>query len=420
MNIKINHIAKIEGHAGFMASVVNGDVKSAKLEVQEGIRLIEGILIGRHFKDMPIIAQRICGICPVVHNLTSVQAIEGALKIKISEEAINLRKLLEYGQIMHSHCLHLFFLSLADFLDIENDFILTKKYPTETKKIIQIREFGLKIIEIIGGRSIHPLTNEPGGFKKVPVIFEIQELIKKGELTLLLALEMGEFFSKIKLPIFSKTSEYVCLGKKDEYAVYNGNVISNRGMNIPLEKFENNFHEIQRSNEVIKRIESDGKNNYMVGAIARINNQHNKLLPKAKKYLESFNYNLPDYNPFHNIIYQMVEVIHFIEESIKMLYILVNSNLENALTKEFKIQEGLGVAAVEAPRGTLYYSVDIGLEGYVKKVNIITPTAQFLSHLEDNLVIYLSQISDLTEKEKQKKIRALIRAYDPCVSCAVH
>ncbi|MDO9399534.1 MAG: Ni/Fe hydrogenase subunit alpha [bacterium] len=420
MNIKINHIAKIEGHAGFMAKVINGDVKSAKLEVQEGIRLIEGILVGRHFKDMPIIAQRICGICPVVHNLTSIQAIEKALKIKVSVETINLRKLLEWGQIIHSHGLHLFFLSLADFLDIENDLILTKKYPTETKKIIQIREFGLLLIKIIGGRAIHPLTNEPGGFKKVPTIFEIQELIKKGKETLSLALELGEFFSRINVPTFSKISEYVCLGKEGEYAIYNGDIISNQGLHIPLEKFENNFHEIQKPREIIKRVQSDMGGSYMVGAIARINNQHDKLLPKAKKYLKELGYKFPDYNPFHNVAYQMVEIIHFVEESIRLLNTLVNSNLENALTKEYKIQEGSGVGAIEAPRGTLYYRVDIGLKGYVKKVNIITPTAQFLSHLEDNAVIYLSQLPNLTNKQKEKKMRTLIRAYDPCVSCAVH
>ena len=81
MNIRIDHIAKMEGHAGFMAFVTKGDVKSAKLEVQEGARLMEGILIGRHFKDVPIIAQRICGICPVVHNLTAVKAIENAMRL---------------------------------------------------------------------------------------------------------------------------------------------------------------------------------------------------------------------------------------------------------------------------------------------------------------------------------------------------
>ena len=120
MNIKINHISKIEGHAGFMASVLHGDVKKAKFEVQEGIRLIEGILIGRHYKDMPIIAQRICGICPVVHNLTAIKAIENAMQIKVSEETEKLRTVMEHAQFIHSHALHLFFLSLADFLDIEN------------------------------------------------------------------------------------------------------------------------------------------------------------------------------------------------------------------------------------------------------------------------------------------------------------
>ena len=99
----------MEGHAGFMASVMRGDVKSSKLEVQEGIRLIEGVLIGRHFSDMPVIAQRICGICPVVHNLTAIKSIENAFGIKVSEETEKLREIMELGQIIHSHALHLFF-----------------------------------------------------------------------------------------------------------------------------------------------------------------------------------------------------------------------------------------------------------------------------------------------------------------------
>ncbi|HFC36201.1 MAG TPA: Ni/Fe hydrogenase subunit alpha, partial [Candidatus Moranbacteria bacterium] len=148
MQIKINHINKMEGHAGFMASVLQGDVKSAKLEVKEGVRLIEGILIGRHYKDMPTIAQRICGICPVVHNLTSIKAIEKAMGVEVSEETIQLRKLLEYGQIIHSHALHLFFLSLADFLNIDNDLKMIKKYPQETKMAVKIREYGMEIVKI--------------------------------------------------------------------------------------------------------------------------------------------------------------------------------------------------------------------------------------------------------------------------------
>lgn len=420
MNIKIDHIAKMEGHAGFMASVVRGDVKSAKLEVQEGIRLMEGILIGRHFADVPIIAQRICGICPVVHNLTSIKAVENALGVKVSNEAVNLRKLMEWGQIIHSHTFHLFFLSLADFLDIENDLILTKEYPEETKKVLAVRQFGLDIVNIIGGRTIHPLTNEAGGFKKIPSSEEIQKLITEGEKILPLALELGEFFKKLKLPEFSRPTEYVCLGKKGEYAIYEGDIVSNKGLHIPVEKFENNFHELQRPREIIKRVESNQKTSYMIGAIARINIHNKKLKPKAQKYFESLNYKLPDFNPFHNILCQMVEVIHCVEESITDLRLLANSNLENALTKSYEAKEGSGVAAVEAPRGTLHYHINIDGKGYVKNANIITPTAQFLSHLEDDIAAYLPKVMDLSDKEKEKKLRALIRAYDPCISCAVH
>jgi sulfhydrogenase subunit alpha len=420
MNIRINHIAKIEGHTGFMASVIKGDVKSAKLEVQEGIRLIEGVLIGRHYKDMPVIAQRICGICPVVHNLTSIKAIENAMKVEVSEEAIKLRKVMEHAQIIHSHALHLFFLSLADFLDIENDLQLVKEYPEQAKMAIKIREYGMELIKIIGGRVVHPLTNEVGGFKKVPTAEEMKNLITKGEEILPVVLKLAAFFQTIKVPEFSRPTEYVCLEKKGEYAIYDGDIISNKGLHVEADNFETKFHEFQRPKEIIKRVERDGKTSYMVGAIARINNQSGKLSLEARKYLDSLNFGLPDFNPFHNILYQMTEVIHCTEESVKLLKELAHANMENAITKEYAVHEGSAAAAVEAPRGTLYYWVDIDAKGYIKNVNIITPTAQFLTHLEDDIAAFIPTVLDKDEKAMERKMRAFIRAYDPCISCAVH
>jgi coenzyme F420-reducing hydrogenase alpha subunit len=420
MEIKINHIAKIEGHTGFMASVLNGDVKSARFEVQEGIRLIEGILVGRHYKDMPVIAQRICGICPVVHNLTSIKSIENAMGVHVSKETEDLRKIMEHAQFIHSHALHLFFLSLADFLDIENDLQLVKEYPEETKKAVKIREYGMEIVKVIGGRVVHPLTNEVGGFKKVPTQEELKMLIQKGEDILPVALELGAFFRNIKLPEFSRETEYVCLSNKGEYAIYDGDLISNKGLNVSVQKFEENFHELQRPKEIIKRVLADGKSSYMVGSIARINNHYDKLRMCARNYLKSLNLTFPDYNPFHNVLYQMTEVIHCIEDSVKLMKELAHGNIENALTKEYQIKAGSAAAAVEAPRGTLYYWVDIDDKGYIKNVNIITPTAQFLTHLEDDIAAFIPGILDVDEKAREKKMRAFIRAYDPCISCAVH
>ncbi len=419
MNIKINHIAKMEGHAGFMASVVKGDVKSAKIEVQEGIRLIEGVLIGRHFKDVPVIAQRICGICPVVHNLTSIKATENALGIKVSEETKKLREVLELGQIIHSHALHLFFLSLADFLDIENDIKLTHEYPEETKKAVRIREFGMKIVKVIGGRVIHPLTSEVGGFKKIPEEAELREIVQEVPAVLKVAQELGEFFKTINMPKFARETEYVCLSQKGKYAIYDGDIVSNRGLHIPVEKFETNFQELQKQNEIIKKVEHHGES-YLIGAIARVNIGRDRLSSEAYQYLESLNWQFPNYNPFDNILAQMVEVIHAISESGSLIKQLLNSKLENILTKQFSITGGEGSAAVEAPRGTLYYHIDIDKKGYVKDVNIITPTAQSLANLEDDIAEYIPEILDFQEKEKEKKLRAFIRAYDPCISCAVH
>ncbi|KKP93508.1 MAG: Nickel-dependent hydrogenase large subunit [Candidatus Moranbacteria bacterium GW2011_GWD2_36_12] len=420
MNIKINHIAKIEGHTGFMASVIRGDVKSAKFEVQEGIRLIEGILIGREYKDMPVIAQRICGICPVVHNLTAIKAIENAMKVEVTPETEKLRRVMEHAQFIHSHALHLFFLSLADFLDIENDLQLVKEYPEQTKMAVKIREYGMELIKIIGGRVVHPLTNEVGGFKKVPTIEELQALIIKGQETLPIALELAAFFKTIKTPNFSRPTEYVCLKTKGEYAIYDGDVTSNKGLFVDVQKFEENFHEFQRPKEIVKRVMRDGKTSYMVGAIARVNNNAEKLSYEAREYLKSLNFNMPDYNPFHNVLYQMVEIVHCVEDSIQLLKELTHADLEKAITKKYVVREGSAAAAVEAPRGTLYYWVDIDPKGYIKNVNIISPTAQFLTHLEDDIAAFIPGIIEKDEKAMERKMRAFIRAYDPCISCAVH
>jgi len=419
MDIKINHIAKMEGHAGFMASVLNGDVKSAKLEVQEGIRLIEGVLVGRHYADMPTIAQRICGICPVVHNLTAIKALENAMNVSVSPETEKLRAVMELGQIIHSHSLHLFFLSLADFLDMDNDIKLIDAYPNEAKIAMRLRDFGMDIVRVIGGRVVHPLTNEVGGFKKAPDAEALRKIIADSNQVLKDALALGEFFKKIKIPDFQRETEYVCLSKSGEYAIYDGDVISSQGLRIPVEKFESNFQELQKQTEVIKKVTHEG-NSYMIGAIARINNNRDKLNPQARGYLESLNFTFPDYNSFHNILFQMVEVVHCIEQSSRLIKELLHSDLNNVITKEYKIQEGVGVAAVEAPRGTLYYNVEVDHNGYVKNVNIITPTAQSLSNLEDDIVVYIKEIINLEDLDRQKKLRGFIRAYDPCISCAVH
>ncbi|MFA6537689.1 MAG: nickel-dependent hydrogenase large subunit, partial [Patescibacteria group bacterium] len=168
MKIKIDHLAKMEGHLDFIGDILQGDVAEAKIKTTEGVRLIESILVGRHFSDVPIITARICGICPVVHSLNTIKTIENAFGLKVSEQTIKLRQLMELSQIIHSHALHLYFLSMPDFYGVRDDVDFIKKHPTQAQAAIVSREFALKILEIVAGRAIHPIACEVGGFKVLP------------------------------------------------------------------------------------------------------------------------------------------------------------------------------------------------------------------------------------------------------------
>jgi coenzyme F420-reducing hydrogenase alpha subunit len=158
----------------------------------------------------------------------------------------------------------------------------------------------------------------------------------------------------------------------------------------------------------------------MVGALARLHNNRDKLNIEARKLLKKSGVKFPCHNPFYNILAQAVEVVHCFEEAIRILEKLFRREIEVG-EKNVKNRTGEGIGAIEAPRGTLFYNLKIK-DSIVEKVNIITPTAQNIASLEDDLeeLEKLVGFKDLTLEEKQDKIKMLIRAYDPCVTCSVH
>ncbi len=428
MKIQINHIGKMEGHTDFVAEIMNGDVKSAKLLTAEGTRLIEGILVGRHFTEAPIVTARICGICPVVHNLTSIKAIENALDIKVSEQTVKLRQAMSMAQIIHSHALHLFFLSLADFFDIENDLQLIKQYPKETQSAMRVRDWALKIIEVIGGRAIHPINSEVGGFKVTPNKEELQVLLGQYQAVLKDSLSLIHLVLKIKYPKFSRTTKHVALSADHNYAIYDGDLNLGGFKKVPAVNFAKNIKEIEEPYRHAKSATLKGEP-FMVGALARINLNHQKLNPLAAGVLKSLNWELPQYNSFCNITAQAIEVLHAVEEVGKLLtHLVAEIKPEASRLAELGIVAGanplgklcIGAAAVEAPRGTLYHHYEIDANGFITNCDIITPTCSFLRNLEEDIKTYLPDVIKMDAKKRSLKIRALIRAYDPCISCATH
>ncbi len=438
MKIQINHIGKMEGHADFVAEILKGDVTSAKLMTTEGSRLIEGILVGRHFSEAPVITSRICGICPVVHKISSIKAIENAFKIKPSEQTIKLRRIMLLAQMIHSHALHLFFLSLPDFYNLENDFDFISRQPKEAESAIKLREWALKVIEVIGGRAIHPIACEIGGFKVLPKEEELKDLAKQREVLLKQALGLANLVMKIKYPKFSRPTTFISMTSDKEYPFYSGDlkilepILKKKAKPeyriISAKDFTKNIKEVEEPFRAAKSAELDGEP-FMVGALARINNNSDKLNKLAKGLLRGLHWKLPQYNSFLNIPAQSIELVHCLEEICQLLEETAKTlKPEESWESKNRIigganplgKETKGADATEAPRGTLYHEYVIDKNGFIKSCTIITPTVSFLKNLEADIMEYLPGLMKMDPKKRSIKIRSLIRAYDPCISCATH
>ena len=450
--IIVPHIHKIEGEAGFWAEVTEtGKVEHLKIETLKGLRQIEGILVGRRAQEVPIIVSRICGICPVVHILNACRALEKALEVEVSRDITLLRKLFLASQIVQSHTLHLFFLSLPDFFNIENDLELMKKFKKETKAALKIRDFSLELTEIIGGRKVHPVTPKIGGFLRLPKADDFKKALKDYSEIIDSAQLLAKTFENLSYPEFYRETSFACLNPEKEYLVeeFRQGFLSENLSSRSEPKFSYGEYTFLQSSSVIieskkeavenfysKEIEEDLKNppvkrvkyhgkTYMLGAIARIKNNSQFLNPLAKKLFENFKkkQKISDEeffgNIYHNLFCQAVEVLHFLEESQKLMEEIIESGIKDEKT-EIKIREGEGISAMEAPRGTLFDHLAIDKDGRISSCDIITPTAQFLANIEEDLKVLLPTILKLSEVEKRRKIRALIRIYDPCISCAIH
>lgn len=420
MKIKIDHIAKIEGHAGFVGHIVKGNVKKAQIEVQEGARLIESLLVGRSYEDAPVITSRICGLCPVIHNITSIKALENALGIKPPKETVMLRELMLAGQIIQSHVLHIFFLSATDYFKNRDGLDIAGEKPELVVKVLKLRDFGNNVIKLIGGRAIHPLTPKVGGWHKIPnenILVEIEKEAKKvmpyGKL-------LVDFILSLKILNFKRKTEYLAHKPKEEnrYSSYYGKVYSSEGWIANEEKFRAEIKEHQLDGTVAKLAKREGKS-YATDALARLHINKENLNPGAKKALRKSGLEFPVYNPFYNTLAQAIEVVHFVEECRKLVSELQGSGLRNINTN-FQIAAGFGAAILEAPRGMLYHAYEIDSRGIITKSDVMTPTAQLLVNLNDDLKRFLPHVEKYKKEKREHEILKLVHSYDPCISCSTH
>ena len=175
--INIAHLGRVEGHGGIFVKVVGGRVLEVNLDVSEGSRYYEALLLGKHFLEVQGIITRVCAICSANHTVAALTALENALGITSTEQTHRLRGLLVLGATIESHALHVFALALPDFFGCDSLITLAAKHPREAAFGLKLKQLGNKIQQIIGGRAVHPINTLVGGFGRVPSHGQLEEIL---------------------------------------------------------------------------------------------------------------------------------------------------------------------------------------------------------------------------------------------------
>lgn len=414
-----NAVPKIEGHAAFYAHLRAGKVDKAQMIGLENDRFVEKILYGRKYFEAPIITSRICGICPTIHSTTSIKAIEDACSITPSHQTKELRKLMLCGQMIQSHSLHLYLLVLPDFVGASSSFELQKSHPELFKNAILLKQYADAVLDTIGGRAVHPIADVPGGFKHFPEKTRLKELLAKSNEIIDIARSTVILFKGSEYPKMSREIIYSGLYDGSEYSIYNGDIKTSNGNLFKPKNYRHYIDEELRPYTRAKFGTLNGKE-MMVGAAARMNLNRKFLNKKVLDLILELGIKHSFDNPFDNVLAQTLENYHFALESKRLLEYFLNEGIDYKDPVKPPKEFGTGTSACEAPRGTLFHFYELDNNGDIIKCDIITPTVQNLPAMEFDMKKLGPIIKDLNKKERDRTIEMLIRAYDPCITCATH
>lgn len=426
---KVELIERVEGHVGINVELEPQRQLRIKFGIKEGPRLFEKFLEGRTYHEVPIFVQRICGFCPIVHNLSAVKAIEQAVGINPPPVVGHLRRAFQAMELIQSHSAHLYLFTLPDFTGKHEDiFGVNREHPEIVQKAIELRKDINSMIETLGGRTVHPIASRIRGFTMLPSKDEIRKDLKRLERMKPITENTIDFFADLNYPDLEIDTHYLALGREDDrYPLYDGHVVTSKGKRFKVSRYDDIIHERTVSHSTAKFSYIEGAP-YLTSALSRINLNNATLKDEAKRKLEEITISFPSDNPYHNNVAQAIEILQCIE-TIQQIYTnLLDEDLSKFehLDKEFmddsspKVKAGTGIDAVEAPRGTLFHSYEVNDKGTIQEVDILTPTAQSAAAIEEHINVMVSELEGVSYGETTEQIKKLVRAYDPCISCSVH
>lgn len=418
VNVNVHYVTRVEGHGNLVLNAKEGKIEALRWEVPESPRFFEAMLIGRHYDDVHHIASRICGICSIAHTTASIQATEAAFGIQPSEQTILLRKLLFNAEILESHFLHVLFLAAPDFLGVDSVIPLADTHRDVVVLALRLKKLAYNLAEALAGRKTHPISCQVGSFAKLPDLSELKSLRKR------LVDSYKDFeiiqgiFKTLKIPDFTRETEYIALQDHKEYAFVGGKIASSDAAAVPLNNYLDITNEFCVPHSTAKYTKNK-RDSYMVGALSRFNLNFNQLTLGARKLAKELGISAPCHNPYMITVAQLVETYHAIDDSINIIDRILIKGLkeeDNTVTP----RAGRGIGAVEAPRGILFHDYTYDNNGIITKANCVIPTNQNHNNIQKDLESLVPGILDRSEDEIRLLMEMLVRAYDPCISCSTH
>ncbi|MCG9478853.1 MAG: Ni/Fe hydrogenase subunit alpha [Actinomycetia bacterium] len=419
-SIEEENISRVEGHGDLVLNVKDKRIEQLQFRIPESPRFFEAMLVGRKWDEPSHITSRICGICSVAHTYASIKATEAAFGIVPTEKITKLRKLIFHHECVQSNVLHVYFLAAPDFFGVGSAISLVDTHPEVVNIALRVKKMANDMVRIIGGRAVHPIRTVVGGFTKLPTeeeMLKMKEMLKSAYPDLETTLKV---LKTLSLPDFERETEYISISDPVDYALYDGDIKSSDGWTIDDQEYLSKINEKVVQHSTGKHCWAS-RDSYMVGALSRFNNNYDQLSDRAKEYAQELGLKAPNYNTFMNNIAQFVEIVHSVDDSIKLIDELMEQGMtEDEAMVDIQPKAGRGVGVVEAPRGLLIHDYTYGDDGKVAKANLIIPTNMNYANVEKDLEALVPAVIDKSEDEIKLACEMLIRAYDPCISCSTH
>ncbi|MBZ0293994.1 MAG: Ni/Fe hydrogenase subunit alpha, partial [Anaerolineae bacterium] len=409
--IKVDYLARVEGEGGLYIKIRDDKVKEVRLSIFEPPRFFEGFLQGRYYTEAPDLTARICGICPVAYQMSSVHAMERALGVKVEGQLRELRRLLYCGEWIESHVLHVYMLHVPDFLGYPDAISLAKVYPQVVKDALRLKKIGNAIVTLLGGREIHPINVRVGGFYKLPTRRQLLAMVEDLKWARETAVGMVRFAAGLPFPDFEKDYEFVALRHPSEYPFNEGRLISNKGLDIDISEYDEHFVEehVKHSTALHSVIRERGA--YLVGPLARYNLNFDRLPQDIQELALEVGLGTAVNNPFKSIIVRSIETVYACDEALR---IIDAYEMPAQAAVEMTPQAATGYGCTEAPRGILYHRYTIDDDGLIVNAQIVPPTSQNQKTIEDDLWHFAEAALDLPQDQLTWQCEQAIRNYDPC------